>query len=223
MMKKAFFVATIVLAVSGVGLAQTPSTTTLPLKPAVSTMTQEFRASKILGANVKNIAGETIGEVKDLVLLRDNEVLQAIVSVGGFLGIGDTLVTIPYDKLKVQRVDDDVQVMYNATKAELEGMPKFLDTTEARAQLTLRARDLIGANVKNANDDTIGEIDDLMVTAAQAIPQAIVSMGGFLEMGERLVAIPFDALVIRRVDDKEHVTYNATAEVLKAMPAFKHN
>jgi hypothetical protein len=87
MMKKAFFVATIVLAVSGVGFAQTPSTTTLPLKPAVSTMTQEFRASKILGANVKNIAGETIGEVKDLVLLRDNEVLQAIVSVGGFLGI----------------------------------------------------------------------------------------------------------------------------------------
>jgi hypothetical protein len=42
-------------------------------------------------------------------------------------------------------------------------------------------------------------------------------------MGERLVSIPFDALVIRRVDDKEHVTYNATAEALKAMPAFKHN
>jgi ribosomal 30S subunit maturation factor RimM len=222
-MKKAFAVATIVLAVSGVGLAQTPSTTALPLKPAVSTMIQEFRASKILGTNVKNVAGETIGEVKDLVRLWDNKVLQALVSVGGFLGIGDTLVAIPYDKLQVQRVDDDVQIMYNATKAELEGMPKFLDTAEARAQLTLRARDLIGANVKNANDDTIGEIEDLMVTAAQAIPQAIVSVGGFLGMGERLVVIPFDALVIRRVNDKEQVMYNATAEELKAMPAFKHS
>jgi hypothetical protein len=132
-------------------------------------------------------------------------------------------VTIPYDKMQVLLVDDDVQVMYNATKAELEGMPKFLDTAEARAQLMLGARDLIGANVKNVNDDTIGEIDDLMVTAAHTIPEVIVSVGGFLGMGERLVSIPFDALVIRRVDDKEHVTYNATAEALKAMPAFKHS
>ena len=222
-MKKVCVVVAMVLAISSVGFAQTPSTSAPTLKPAAPSMAQKFRASKLLGTNVKNAAGETIGEIKDLVLLRDNEVLQAVISVGGFLGIGDKLVTIPYDKLQVQRVDDNVQVMYNATKAELEGLPKFLDAETERDHLTLRARDLIGADVKNADDDTIGEVDDLLVTAAETVPQVIVSVGGFLGIGEKLVAIPFDALVIRSADDKDQVMYNATAEDLKALPAFQYN
>ena len=41
-------------------------------------------------------------------------------------------------------------------------------------------------------------------------------------MGDKLVAVPYDALQISRVDEKDHVVYNATKEELKAMPSFEY-
>jgi ribosomal 30S subunit maturation factor RimM len=222
-MKKALAVMTIVVAMSSIAVAQTPPATAPTAQPAVQSATEQFRASDILGTNVENAAGDTVGEVKDLVILRDKEVLQAVLSVGGFLGIGDKLVVIPYDKLQVRRIDDKVNVMYNTTKADLEGMPKFPYTESDTGGLTLRARDLIGAEVKNAADETIGEVNDLIITAADNVPQVILSVGGFLGAGEKLVAVPYDALDIRYIDDKQQVMYNATEEELKALPSFTYN
>jgi ribosomal 30S subunit maturation factor RimM len=222
-MKKVLAVMTVVIAMSSIAVAQTPPATAPTAKPAVQTAIGQFRASDILGTNVKNAAGDTVGEVKDLVILRNEEVLQAVLSVGGFLGIGDKLVAIPYDKLQVRRIDNKINMMYNATKAELEGMPKFPYAESDMGGLTLRARDLIGAEVKNTADETIGEVDDLIITAADNVPQAILSVGGFLGVGEKLVAVPYDALNIKYIDDKQQVTYNATEEELKALPSFTYN
>lgn len=222
-MKKALAVMTIVVAISSIAVAQTPPATAPTATPAVQIATEQFRASDILGANVKNVAGDTVGEVKDLVILRDQEVLQAVLSVGGFLGMGDKLVVIPYDKLQVRRMDDKVNVMYHTTKADLEGMPKFPYTESDTGGLTFQARDLIGADVKNAADETIGEVNDLIITSADNVPQVILSVGGFLGVGEKLVAVPYDALNIKHSDDKQQVTYNATEEELKARPSFTYN
>jgi ribosomal 30S subunit maturation factor RimM len=221
--KKAFAVMAIAIVMSSMAVAQTPPATSPTAKPAVPTTTAPFRASDMLGANVKNAAGDTVGEVKDLVILRDQEVLQAVLSVGGFLGIGDKLVVIPYEKLQVRRIDNKINVMYNTTKAELEGMPKFPYTESDTGGLTFRAGDLIGAEVKNAADETIGEVDDLVITATDNVPQAILSVGGFLGVAEKLVAVPYSALDIKLVDDKQQVMYNATEEELKSLPSFTYN
>jgi ribosomal 30S subunit maturation factor RimM len=225
-MKKAFAVITIVAAMSGTAVAQQPSATTPAApstKPAMQAATEQFRASDILGANVENATGDTVAEVKDLVILSSDTVLQAVLSVGGFLGIGDKLVAVPYDKLQVRRVDDKINLMYNATKAELEGMPKFPYAKSDMQGMTLRAHDLIGADVKNAADETIGEVNDLVITAANHVPQVVLSVGGFLGVGEKMVAVPYDALEMKRVDDDEQVLYNTTQEELKSLPAFTYN
>jgi ribosomal 30S subunit maturation factor RimM len=222
-MRKVLMIATMVASMCGVALAQMQSPPPPAPKPMMMGTAEQFQARDILGTNVKNAADDTIGEVKDLIISRENNVLQAVLSVGGFLGIGEKLVAIPYNKLQVARMDDKVHIVYNATKAELEGMPTFAYKEAADGGLAFRARDLIGANVKNTADDTIGEVKDLIITANNNVPKAVLSVGGFLGMGNKLVAVPYDALQISRVDEKDHVVYNATKEELKAMPSFEYH
>jgi hypothetical protein len=113
--------------------------------------------------------------------------------------------------------------MYNATKAELEGLPKFPYKESEAGSMTLRTSDLIGADVKSTTNDTIGEVDDLIIPAAQTMPQVILSVGEYVGDDDKLVAIPYDALDIRYDDGKQQVMYKAMTEELKTMPAFTYN
>jgi ribosomal 30S subunit maturation factor RimM len=184
------------------------------------TMTDEFRASKLMGVNVKNNDGDTIGEVDDLILSSGNQML-AILSVGGFLGLGERHVAVPYKDLKVTRVNNDNQISYQATKAVLEGMPKFsYDESEKMAQ-SIRASKLIGMNVKDGTDETIGEIKELMVTTAGLTPHVILDVGDYLDSGDKLVSIPYSSLKMSGTEDKE-IVYTTTKNELMAMPAFTY-
>jgi sporulation protein YlmC with PRC-barrel domain len=189
----------------------------------MATAQTEFRASDLIGLNVKNADGNTIGEIKDLVIQNNKEVQRAVLSVGGFLGMGDKLVAVPYNELKVSRSDGKDYVTYPATKDELKAMPKFsYDLSATTNPTSFRVHDLIDQKVKNASGDTIGEIDNLIITASDKVPQAIISVGGFLGIGDKLVAVPFDQLKIDRVGDKDQVHYDSTKESLKAMPSFNY-
>ena len=83
-----------------------------------------LRASDVIGMDVQNSQQEEVGEVDDLIITEDDTVVHAVVSVGGFLGIGDKLVTVPYSELQVP-ADRGNYVVYNATKEELEAKPEF--------------------------------------------------------------------------------------------------
>ena len=96
-----------------------------------SALRYQFRASDIIGKTVKNAENETLGSVDDLVVSRDDKVVYAIVSVGGFLGVGDKRVAVRYDQLKRDGKD---AFIYNATKKELEARPAFhFETADAGA------------------------------------------------------------------------------------------
>jgi sporulation protein YlmC with PRC-barrel domain len=76
----------------------------------------------VLNHDVYNDKGEKIGRVEDLILTRDRAVSYAIVSTGGFLGIGSHDVAIPAAQLKMT---DDRLVLPNATKELIRAMPPF--------------------------------------------------------------------------------------------------
>ncbi|GAB0115993.1 PRC-barrel domain-containing protein [Acidisoma sp. 7E03] len=59
-----------------------------------------WRSSELVGATVYNDDGKSIGTISDLLVSSDGQVSQAILSVGGFLGIGSKLVSEPFSKLK---------------------------------------------------------------------------------------------------------------------------
>ncbi len=91
----------------------------------VTQLASGFRASKLIGATVYNDANETVGKIDDLIVNRSDRIPYAIVSAGGFLGMGDHLVAIAYQDL---RIAPDRIVLSGATKDVLKAMPKFTYT-----------------------------------------------------------------------------------------------
>src|ERR1700712_3977431 len=86
-----------------------------------------LRASNIVGSSVYNDHDEKIGSIDDLVIGNDKP-LRAVVSVGGFLGIGSKMVAVPFDKLQFGNTkgsSDNRVVMPGVTKDSLQGMPDY--------------------------------------------------------------------------------------------------
>jgi hypothetical protein len=86
----------------------------------------------------------------------------------------------------------------------------------------MRASKLIGTNVTNAANESVGEINDVVLGKDGKVAAVIIAVGGFLGMGEREVAISFSGLKIARDSgNRDVITVNATKDQLKAAPAWK--
>lgn len=86
--------------------AQSPSTTTsttpsaAPVTASDSTYSGTWRASKVVGLNVYNDSNESLGSINDLLTDKSGAIKAVVVGVGGFLGVGEHLVAVPFDKIK---------------------------------------------------------------------------------------------------------------------------
>src|SRR5580704_10941221 len=90
---------------AGVAFAQTPTTTTdranmAPSAASDSSFKGDWRASKLVGLSVYNDNNESIGSINDLLTDRNGNIKAAVLGVGGFLGVGEHLVAVPFDKIK---------------------------------------------------------------------------------------------------------------------------
>ena len=83
---------------------------------------QGFRASKLAGATVYNRDKERIGTIDDLILSPADRNAFAILSVGGFLGMGKHYVAVPFSSLQIS---DKQVLMPDATKQSIEALPEF--------------------------------------------------------------------------------------------------
>ena len=71
------------------------------MRPVASPEPGQMMGSDLRGSNVYGMNNESIGDVKDLVIDRDGRVAAVIIGVGGFLGIGEKDVAVPYQALQI--------------------------------------------------------------------------------------------------------------------------
>ncbi|MEM7747287.1 MAG: PRC-barrel domain-containing protein [Pseudomonadota bacterium] len=88
---------------------------------------EELTAELLTGSAVYDATDDWIGEVSELVLESDGQISDAIIDVGGFLGIGEKPVALQLDQLSINRVDDgdEVRVYVDMTKEALEALPTY--------------------------------------------------------------------------------------------------
>lgn len=82
------------------------------------------RASQIIDSDVENPRGESLGEIEDLVFDERGEILYAVLSYGGFLGLGDKYFAVPWSALTSKAEDDDTYVL-NIDEERLKNAPGF--------------------------------------------------------------------------------------------------
>jgi opacity protein-like surface antigen len=106
---------------------------------------------------------------------------------------------------------------------------KTVGNAPAEAKFSTVAKDemfsskLKGLNVTNQKDETVGEITDLAIKNHQ-LDALILSVGGFLGVGEHYVAVSPSSVNVRydQKNDKWLASMNTTKEALKAAPEFKY-
>ena len=227
-MKKLLIATALAATLTAPALAQTtptaPGVQTTPTTPSATSMfysqQAEWRASKLMGAKVTNAAGETIGDINDLLIDKENRVATVVSGIGGFLGIGERHAAFTFSTLQLTRdASGDPLVRLNTTKDQLKAMPEW-QWNPASAEW--RTEKLMGAKVRNTAGDTIGDINELLLDKDGKVAAAVIGVGGFLGVGERHAAVPFTSLQMTRDAKTDPVIkVNVTREQLRAAPEWK--
>jgi sporulation protein YlmC with PRC-barrel domain len=124
MKRSVTLLATAVIAATLVGPAFSqgvPQTLAL-VKVDPQSLVSGYRTSKIVGSPVINESAETVGTIDDLIVNANDKVPFAVLSVGGFLGMGTKYVVVPYSALEVS---DKQMMLRGATQELLKSLPEF--------------------------------------------------------------------------------------------------
>jgi sporulation protein YlmC with PRC-barrel domain len=108
------------------GLLTAASISALPTFAADNVQTaEELRTSQLVGSKVYNNANENIGSIEDIILKPDGSMDEVVLSVGGFLGMGDKYVAVPFSDLKITRDGSSLKIVTLATKDSLKALPAY--------------------------------------------------------------------------------------------------
>jgi sporulation protein YlmC with PRC-barrel domain len=120
-----------------VAFAQTPPTTTdrantPPAAASDSSFHGTWRTSKIVGLNVYNDNNENLGSINELLMDKNGSIKAVVVGVGGFLGVGEHLVAVPFEKIKFV----DEPVAYTGVSGGAGNRPASSTTTGSASTST---------------------------------------------------------------------------------------
>lgn len=118
-------------------MPSTPSSPSRAAMPAPDSIisqqkTNELRANTLIGMRVRNTESENLGKINDLLFDDKGAIQAAVVSVGGFLGIGDKLVAVPWSNVKLE--GDGRSALLAMTKDQLKQAVPFKTKETAQAE-----------------------------------------------------------------------------------------
>ncbi|MGQ0671533.1 MAG: PRC-barrel domain-containing protein [Hyphomicrobium sp.] len=133
--------------VSAVAVAETTKKSETNLTPAnIDFMRNQsgsdFRVSMLKGVKVLSMAGETIGDVNDVVITPNGGVAAVIIGVGGFLGVGEKNVGVPMSAVQFSTDASGSRIAkLDATKEQLQAAPAYAGEKTALEKVQDKASD----------------------------------------------------------------------------------
>jgi sporulation protein YlmC with PRC-barrel domain len=123
--KSAVALAASLLLAPAAGLAQTGTVERfVTVQPA-----DQWLGSQFIGQAVTNQAGETIGTISDLLFDKSGRIANVVIGVGGFLGIGEKDVAVPYSALAITADGNGKRVIkVGLSRERLHSAPDFRAT-----------------------------------------------------------------------------------------------
>ena len=85
----------------------------------------EWRAANCVGQPIVNASGEKIGDVNDLLFDRTGKITTIVIGVGGFLGLGEKRVALPFEAVTYNEQNGTRQIMVPLTKEALLAAPDY--------------------------------------------------------------------------------------------------
>jgi hypothetical protein len=98
---------------------------------------EQFLADEeVIGKDVRNVMDQEVGTIADLVMDQEQKLVGVVLSVGGFLGIGEKWVAIPVDQIEFPTRDQPARLLVAVTEEQLKNAPDFTtrETLEAEEE-----------------------------------------------------------------------------------------
>jgi len=218
-------------------------------------------ASDLIGMKVVSQQGDSLGKIEDVVVHPGGEPSYAVLSFGGWLGMGDKLFAMPWSVLKTVEADtakkDSARsLVLPLDKEKLKTAPGFdkkswptmanadwtkdvdafyvtdvnpnaskpADAAVRTSVITWRASELKGTDVKTPTGEKLGDLKEIAIDSRGRVSYVALSVGGFLGVGDRMVAVPWDAMTFSLggdKGDKKLITLASTKKQLEGAPQFK--
>lgn len=107
----------------------------------------------------------------------------------------------------------------------LLGVPAFADTAPLKSvpAQSKTVTNWYKQNVYDPSDSKIGDVRDVLVSNDGSVSALIISVGGFLGVGEKDVAVPFSAVQEKTKDNKTYLKLDATKDALKSAPGLEYD
>ena len=86
--------------------------------------------------------------------------------------------------------------------------------------VTFLTTKMIGVTVRNAGGDSVGKIDDLLITEGGMLKAVVIDVGGFLGLGSKVIAVEPGALVLRPGGDRYSAVLNLSKDAVAAAQPF---
>lgn len=126
--------------------------------------------SQFTGTKVVSPRGETLGKVNDMALNAAGQVEVIIIGVGGFYGVGEKNVGVPYGALARQSgAEGETELVLDATQGDLTDAPEFLTADNESLSITKRLRERAGELTEEAKKTYEKAKDSVMEEADQNI------------------------------------------------------
>jgi len=214
----------------------------------VTANSTEFPASKAIGKAVQNGRGEYLGVIRDLMVDPQNGgAAFVLLSPGGVLGIPSKLVPVPFGAVtfnsakNVYFLDMSRDQIIAAPGFDWGGLPQYANRdwegeifryygltpawgesgqgVAAGQGAAYRLNEFRGKPVRDPQGEKLGCLRDLVIDSQGHVPYAVVSHGGFLGIGEKLVTVSLRDLKFDQADRSFVLPW--TKEQLDGAPAFK--
>ncbi|SON56430.1 PRC-barrel domain protein [Hartmannibacter diazotrophicus] len=121
----------------------------------------------------------------------------------------------PADSAQMPSATDSTKTMADAGKSD---QMFFADQQPGE----VLSSEIVGETIYNASDENIGEVSDFVTDGQGQIKALVVSVGGFLGIGAKEVAVNYDKFtVIASGENESKVTLDTTKDALEKAPEFK--
>lgn len=203
---------------------------------------RHLRASQLVGMEVSNAQGEDLGRIEDLIVdVNNRRVHYAVLSFGGFMGLGDK--RFAYPMRTFQAAADGEHLVLNVPEEALKAAPGFdrgsrMDWNDARYRgevdryfgdtvevkprpnMMLRpARGLLDAHVTNLEGADVGDVEDFIVDLRDGqVRYVVVELDDELVPDDQLAILPLQALKV--TPERNDVTLMLDAAALTGVPTF---
>jgi sporulation protein YlmC with PRC-barrel domain len=225
-------------------IAQDSSATTT----ATQTQLGDVNAGALIGKNIVDGKGDTIGEIDSVMVNAGGKVDSVVVDVGTWLQ-GEKLIAVSWKDLK-QNADGTITSSLTKEAAKAAADYKYADASQRGKVLTdngdvysgtgvstgaigldigtpvkngdgsINTSQLIGLDVQNGAGEKVGDVGEIVLDQSGKVDGVIVDVGGFLGVGTHAVLLSWKDVTLAGTGDDVKAVVSVGKETLKAMPPY---